>query len=69
MSFLEMLIRTEVKLIRFNEVDEEFARDEGEGDLTLQYWQEAHKAYTERHTTFSEDMLFVCERFKVLEKI
>jgi hypothetical protein len=30
---------------RFDEVDADFARDEGEGDLSLAYWRQAHEAY------------------------
>jgi hypothetical protein len=30
---------------RFDEVDEAFAYDEGEGDRSLQYWREAHTEY------------------------
>jgi uncharacterized protein YhfF len=34
---------TEVTLRMYNEVDAEFAREEGEGDLSLEYWREAHR--------------------------
>jgi len=30
---------------RFNDVDDDFAYDEGEGDRSLAYWREAHKRY------------------------
>jgi len=30
---------------RFDEVDEAFAYDEGEGDRSLRYWREAHARY------------------------
>ena len=33
---------------RFDEVDEAFAYDEGEGDRSLQYWREAHAGYFSR---------------------
>lgn len=33
---------TEVQVTAFNEVDEKFAYDEGEGDRSLAYWREAH---------------------------
>ena len=36
---------TEVLVCRFNAVDEEFAHAEGEGDLSLEYWREAHKKF------------------------
>lgn len=62
---------TEITFRRYNEVDEEFARSEGEGDLSLRYWREAHKNFFSRilpkyGREFSEDMPLVCERFKVI---
>lgn len=57
----------EVNHRRFDEVDAEFARDEGEGDLSYGYWREAHEAYFERNGGFSPDMILVCERFKLVE--
>jgi len=64
---------TEVTQCRFNEVNEDFARSEGEGDLSLQYWREAHTMFFSRvlpkfGREFSEDMLLVCERFQVIYK-
>lgn len=52
---------------KFNEIDKEFAKDEGEGDLSLEYWRQEHQAYFEREGTFSEDMGVCCQRFKVIE--
>ena len=52
---------------RFDEVDESHARAEGEGDLSLRYWREVHRAYFTREGTFSEDMMLVCENFRVVE--
>ncbi|MBC7878118.1 MAG: ASCH domain-containing protein [Anaerolineales bacterium] len=68
-----ILETTEVTLRRFNEVDEDFARSEGEGDLTLEYWRKAHTNFFSRilpkfGREFSEDMPLVCERFKVIYK-
>ena len=54
-------------LRRFGEVDVAFARDEGEGDLTLTFWRMAHRAYFGRKGQFAEDMLLWCERFRVVE--
>ena len=61
----------EVTVQKYNEVGADFARDEGEGDLSLDYWRKAHKNYFSRVLSkigreFSEDMLLVCERFKVI---
>ncbi|MBA2512498.1 MAG: ASCH domain-containing protein [Rubrobacteraceae bacterium] len=62
---------TEVEVRRFDEVDEVFAREEGEGDRSLAYWREAHRrffvrALPEIRHRFSEDMPLVCERFRVI---
>ncbi len=64
---------TKVTQQRFNEVDEDFARSEGEGDLSLRYWREAHTMFFSRilpkfDMEFSEDMPLVCERFQVIYK-
>jgi uncharacterized protein YhfF len=62
---------TEVTIRKYNEVDADFARAEGEGDLSLNYWREAHRRYFSRilqriGKEFSEDMPLVCERFRVI---
>jgi uncharacterized protein YhfF len=64
---------TAVSVSRFNDVDEEFAHAEGEGDLSLDYWRKAHMDFFSRvlpkiGKEFSEDMLLVCERFQVIYK-
>jgi uncharacterized protein YhfF len=64
---------TEVTLRKYHEVDAEFARAEGEGDLSLDYWRQAHKNFFSRilpkfGMEFSEDMLLVCERFRLIHK-
>ena len=63
----------EVMVRKYNEVEADFAREEGEGDLSLTYWREAHKNYFSRvlkkiDKEFSEDMPLVCERFRVIYK-
>lgn len=62
---------TAVEVRRYNEVDERFAFDEGEGDRSLAYWREAHRTYFGRTLPaigreFAEDMPLVCERFRVV---
>jgi uncharacterized protein YhfF len=64
---------TEVEVRRFDEVNRAFAREEGEGDLSLAYWREAHQRFFLRTLPgigrrFSEDMPLVCERFRVIYK-
>ncbi len=70
---LGIIETTEVSACRFNAIDEEFAHSEGEGDLSLEYWREAHKRFFTRTLPkigkqFSEEMPLVCERFRVIYK-
>ena len=58
---------TEVTFRRFGEVDAAFAHDEGEGDRSLAHWREAHRRYFGRLGKFSEDMMLMCERFRLVE--
>jgi uncharacterized protein YhfF len=58
---------TEVVYRRYNEVDAAFAHDEGEGDRSLAYWRKAHRQYFGRQGKFSEDMMLMCERFRLVE--
>jgi uncharacterized protein YhfF len=55
--------------VPFDEVDAEFAADEGEGDLSLKYWRKTHQAFFERQGYFAPDMLLVCEHFRMVEKL
>lgn len=64
---------TEVYVCRFKSVDEEFARAEGQGDLSLPHWREINKNFFSRvlpkiGKEFSEDMPLVCGLFKVIYK-
>ena len=59
----------EVKRRRFPEVDATFARDEGEGDRSLDYWRRAHSGYFTRRGEFSPDMELYCERFRLIEAL
>ncbi len=67
-----ILETTSVVVLPFEEVSADFARDEGEGDLSLQYWRDVHWAYFERECRKlgqapSLQMPIVCERFRVLD--
>jgi len=58
-----------VDLKKFKEVDAQFAKKEGEGDLSLTYWKRVHKAFFTRlfaqyGVVPNEDLLLVCEEFK-----
>ncbi|MCT4660815.1 MAG: ASCH domain-containing protein [Tissierellales bacterium] len=64
---------TNITHVPFKDVTEDFARTEGEGDKSLNYWRKAHIAAFSRglkefNQEFSEDMLVVCEVFKVVYK-
>lgn len=56
-----------LRLMRFSEVTEAFARKEGEGDLSLDYWREEHKAFFTREGVYADDMELVAEEFVVVE--
>lgn len=66
-----VLQTVQVTVTPFNEVDAAYARIEGEGDGSLDYWRRTHRAYYERvladtdHTP-QPDMPVVCERFEVV---
>ena len=62
-----MIESTEVTYRRYSEVDAAFAHDEGEGDRSLAYWRDAHRNYFGRQGKFSEDMMLMCERFRLVE--
>ena len=66
-----VLRTTEVRVVPFREVDAAFAWDEGEGDRSLEWWREAHRAYFSRACTrlgreFGEDLPVVLERFELV---
>jgi uncharacterized protein YhfF len=54
---------------RFTEVDAAFAHDEGEGDLSLEFWRGAHMRYFTRLGRFAPDMMLWCERFELVEPV
>lgn len=66
------VIRTKgVDIRAFIDVDADFACEEGEGDLTLDWWRTAHRAYFERVLAGSshkadDGLLIACERFEVV---
>jgi len=63
---------TRVEITPFNLISQEFARKEGEGDLSLEYWREVHREFFSRDLRetlgkeFKEDMLVVCEEFELV---
>ena len=62
-----ILETVDLHLQRFDHVDENFASAEGEGDLSLSYWREAHRLYFTKNGGFALDMMLWCERFELLQ--
>ena len=56
------IINVEIK--RFCDIDATWAKKEGEGDLSLAYWQKVHKDFfTKHHNNFTPETKLVCEEF------
>lgn len=61
---------TEITIKRYCDVTAEWAAAEGEGDLSLEYWRNAHWRYFARGAQeggyeMSDDMPLFCERFRI----
>jgi uncharacterized protein YhfF len=61
----------EVTIRPYDEVDDHFAYDEGEGNRTLAYWRHAHWEFFSRVCSqigreISPSMPLVCERFRTI---
>lgn len=64
---------TNVEVVPYKDVTDEFAFIEGEGDKSLQYWRNAHWHFFSREMENlgkepNEEMLVVCEKFTVVFK-
>jgi uncharacterized protein YhfF len=69
----------EVRVVPAGEVDEQFARDEGEGFESVADWRAAHERFwgpnPDRDAAgapayeIDDDTLVVCERFRVVERL
>ena len=64
---------TQVDIVAFSGVSDEFAAVEGEGDGSLAYWRSAHEAFFGRECQRigrkpEPNMPVVCERFQVVFK-
>ncbi|RKN14026.1 ASCH domain-containing protein [Micromonospora musae] len=58
---------TGVEVLRFADVGWDFARSEGEGDLSLEDWRSGHAAYWARlGTPVTDDTDVVCVRFRLM---
>jgi uncharacterized protein YhfF len=70
---------TEVRVVRAGDVDERFARDEGEGFESVADWRAAHERFwgptPEREAAgeppfvVDDATLVVCERFRLVERL
>ncbi|ESS58423.1 ASCH domain protein [Enterobacter cloacae S611] len=58
-----------LRLTRFCDVTDAFARKEGEGDLSLEYWRKEHQRFFSAAGIFSEEMELVAEEFEVVERV
>jgi uncharacterized protein YhfF len=58
---------TESRVLRAAEIDEAFARDEGEGFETVDDWRQAHEEFFER--PIEPETLIVATRFRVVERL
>ncbi|MCU7553197.1 ASCH domain-containing protein [Alteromonas sp. ASW11-19] len=64
---------TQVSIVPFNEISDEYAALEGEGDKSLTYWKQVHWDYYHRELTGTafapqHDMPIVCHQFTVVFK-
>ena len=64
---------TKVYTCTFAEIPESHALKEGEGDCSLAYWRKVHKDFFSKelkvyNLEFDENMIIVCEEFKVIYK-
>ena len=66
-----VILTEEVRHVPFDEVDPQFAFDEGEGDRSLEFWRDVHRSYFSRGAAelgldFGPRSIVCCERFKLL---
>ncbi len=62
---------TKVEIKPFNQVDEDYAASEGEGDLSLAYWRRVHSEYYQLQCAqwgreWHENLPVVCENFELV---
>ena len=62
---------TKIERVPYNQVSEEYAAIEGEGDKSLGYWKKVHWDYYTREMKEygeapTEDMILICEQFHTL---
>ncbi|MBK3495836.1 ASCH domain-containing protein [Viridibacillus sp. YIM B01967] len=62
-----------LEVVLFDEVTEEFAYLEGEGDRSLMYWRDVHQTFFKKELEnidqeFHYKLPIVCERFQLVYK-
>lgn len=64
---------TSLQTVPFDEVSEEHAHAEGEGDRTLRAWREIHERFWRTHSEdprgWAPDMPVLCERFELVHPV
>jgi uncharacterized protein YhfF len=58
-----------IEQMAFDQVNQDFAAREGEGDLSLDHWRTSHRQYFERTGFYRPDMLLWCETFRLISII
>ncbi len=66
-----VVLTVEIRHLPFEEVDAQFASDEGEGVRSLEYWKDVHWRYFTREAAelgidFNKRSIVCCERFRLL---
>lgn len=65
-----LIVTTDARIIRFDDLTAEQAAAEGEGDRTLESWRREHEWFFTQHALhdrgFASDMPVVFESFRVL---
>lgn len=57
------------KIMKFNEMTEEYAKLEGEGDLSLDCWKKVHYSFFKSiDSSFSEESKIVLEIFEIADR-
>ncbi|WP_410985275.1 ASCH domain-containing protein [Bacillus cereus] len=69
---LAIIKYTKIDFLKMNEVTSDFARSEGAGDLSYDYWYSEHVkfftwALSQYGLTFTPDLLLVCQTFRVMD--
>ena len=58
---------TETRIVPAGEIDEQFARDEGEGFESVEDWRVAHESFFGRNLT--PETVIVATRFRLVERL